>query len=108
MGDFAGIMRGEARIQIHGRSDVVTVGVNFADQDIDVMKHLSRCCASQRAGLPSHSLAALCFRTLARLRGCARSGVAAFDLAARRAKAGGDGSRTRVSVPPFFGFCVTE
>jgi hypothetical protein len=32
----------------------------------------------------------------ARLRSCGDSGVAAFALAARRAKAGGDGSRTLI------------
>ena len=47
----------------------------------------------QKAGLPSRSLAAAVGSAYAAV---ADSGVTAFALAALRAKAGGDGSRTRV------------
>ena len=47
----------------------------------------------QKAGLPSRSLAAAVGSAYAAVAG---SGVTAFALAALRAKAGGDGSRTRV------------
>ncbi len=47
----------------------------------------------QKAGLPSRSLAVAVGSAYAAV---ADSGVPAFALAALRAKAGGDGSRTRV------------
>jgi hypothetical protein len=37
--DFAGIVRGEARVEIGSRSYVVALGICFADEDADVVEH---------------------------------------------------------------------
>ena len=39
MGHFAGIVRGEARVEIGSRSYVVALGICFADEDVDVVEH---------------------------------------------------------------------
>ena len=83
-------MRGKAFIKVVGQSDVVPIGCFLACNCVDVVKH--------KWGSPYRLAcqAVVSQRRLVRLRTCGVSGVTAFALAALRAKAGGDGSRTRV------------